>query len=168
MAFNTIKNNILDLNNSDIDVKTTQSFTENYNQFKIIRTSSYAVSFMAFLLGLTGISSMMSMIVNERKGEFGIMRAIGITQSRIILGLCIEVIILITVSFMVAWLTSEMILFILENIQKFQGYISGKISFEMLLGVFVSSILMGLLGAIFPAWMASKSDPAELIQKGAQ
>ena len=41
----------------DIDVKSTQNFVDNYNQFKIIKTSSNVISFIAFFLGLLGIVS---------------------------------------------------------------------------------------------------------------
>jgi len=152
--------------NASVDVKTTQNFSDNYNQFKIIKTSSNAVSFIAFLLGLIGIGSMMSMAMNERKSDFGIMRALGISQSKIVLGLCMEAAILMSASFVCAWALSEAVLFVLENTPKFQGYIGGTIDIMLLFEVFATSIVMALLGAIYPAWLASKTDPAQLIQTG--
>jgi ABC-type antimicrobial peptide transport system permease subunit len=73
----------------DIDVKSTQNFVDNYNQFKIIKTSSNVISFIAFFLGLLGIVSLMSITVNQRKSEFGIKKALGIKTSKIVYSIII-------------------------------------------------------------------------------
>ena len=48
-----------------IDVKSTQNFVDNYNQFKIIKTSSNVISFIAFSMGLLGIVSLMIITINK-------------------------------------------------------------------------------------------------------
>lgn len=67
-----------------IEAKTTENFIDSYNQFKIIQTSSDVIGAMAFMMGILGIVSMMSMVVNDRKAEFGIMRSIGLSSWTII------------------------------------------------------------------------------------
>ena len=54
----------------------------------------------------------------------------------------------------------------LENLDKFQGYISGHISFGLGVEVFMVSSIMAILGALLPAIYASRIDPVTLIQKG--
>jgi len=78
----------------DIEVKTTKSFVQEYNQFKIIENSSLVISSLAFLMGLMGIASIMSMIVNSRKEEFGIMRALGKSRGFIMKNLFFEALIM--------------------------------------------------------------------------
>ncbi len=51
---------------TQIDAKTTQNFVDNYNQFKIIKTSSNIISLIAFCMGLLGITSLMSITINQR------------------------------------------------------------------------------------------------------
>lgn len=153
---------------TQIEAKTTDAFIDSYNQFKIIQTSSDVIGVMAFMMGILGIVSMMSMVVNDRKAEFGIMRSIGLSSWTIIGKLLSETLIIALISFGVAWGISEGILELIEHADKFQGYINGEITMAMLIKVFVVTIVMALFGTLMPAVYASRVDPMSLISKGNQ
>jgi len=150
----------------DIEAKTTDSFIDSYNQFKIIKTSSDVIGAMAFLMGILGIVSMMSMVVNDRKTEFGIMRSIGLSSGVIIRKLLAETLIIALVAFCVALAVSLGVLEIIEHAQKFQGYINGEITVSLAINVFVVSVVMALMGTLLPAVYAARIDPMTLIQRG--
>lgn len=152
----------------DAEAKTTDSFIDSYNQFKIIQTSSDVIGMMAFLMGILGIVSMMSMVVNDRKAEFGIMRSIGLSSGTIIFRLLSETLIISVAAFAVAWGVSEGVLELIKHADKFQGYINGEITAAMLINVFVVSVVMALCGTLLPAVYASRIDPMSLISKGLQ
>ncbi len=152
--------------NPDIEAKTTDSFIDSYNQFKIIKTSSDVIGAMAFLMGILGIVSMMSMVVNDRKAEFGIMRSIGLSSTVIIFKLLSETLIIAVLSFAVAWGISEGVLDLIKHADKFQGYINGEITLALLCNVFVVSVIMALIGTLLPAIYAARIDPITLIQRG--
>lgn len=160
---NIIKNNIAQLS-PDIEVKSTKNFVDNYNQFKIIKTSSNAVSFIAFCMGLLGIVSIMSITINQRKSEFGIKRAIGIPMRKIIFQIINESFILGLFSFGSALLLSYVILYFIKNSHSLQGYVNGEISVSLAFYIFLASMGMAILGSIIPALNASKTDPVILIQ----
>ncbi|HEX5624211.1 MAG TPA: FtsX-like permease family protein [Sulfuricurvum sp.] len=153
---------------SELEAKTTDAFIDSYNQFKIIQTSSDVIGAMAFLMGILGIVSMMSMVVNDRKAEFGIMRSIGLSSGTIIVKLLTETLIIALIAFGVAWGISEGILELIKHADKFQGYINGEITMAMLIKVFIVSVVMALFGTLLPAWYASRIDPMSLIAKGYQ
>jgi len=150
----------------EIEVKTTKSFIQEYNQFKIIEKSSLVISSLAFLMGLMGITSIMSMIVNSRKEEFGIMRALGKTRLFIMKNLFFETLIMSFSAYVFALILSLGILATLPHIEMLQGYVNGSLSFTTALYVLVSTICMALLGSLMPAWIASKTDPILLINQG--
>ncbi|AFV98574.1 MULTISPECIES: ABC transporter permease [unclassified Sulfuricurvum] len=152
--------------NPEMEAKTTDGFIDSYNQFKIIKTSSDVIGAMAFLMGILGIVSMMSMVVNDRKGEFGIMRSIGLSSSTIILKLLSETLIIAVLAYTVALGASLGILEMIEHADKFQGYINGEITFALALKVFIVSVTMALFGTLLPAIYASRIDPMSLIQRG--
>lgn len=152
----------------NLEAKTTEGFIDSYNQFKIIQTSSDVIGAMAFLMGILGIVSMMSMIVNDRRAEFGIMRSLGLSSAYIILRLLSETLLIAVISFLAAWGISEAVLEMIEHAEKFQGYINGEITPDLLLKVFIVSVLMALVGTLFPALYASRTDPMNLITKGVQ
>lgn len=147
-----------------IDVKSTDNFVTNYNQFKIIKTSSNVISFIAFCMGLLGIASIMSITINQRKSEFGIKRAMGIPMKKIILSIMLESLILGFFSFLSAFFISELVLFFIKNSSHLQGYVNGEISSSLALTIFITSISMAIIGSIIPALNASKVDPVILIQ----
>jgi len=147
-----------------IDVKSTQNFIDNYNQFKIIKTSSNVISFIAFSMGLLGIVSLMSITINQRKSEFGIKRALGISTSKIVYSIMIESFILGVISFISAFIISNIILYFIKNASSLQGYVNGEISIELAIYIFITSISMAIFGSIIPALNAAKTDPVELIQ----
>jgi putative ABC transport system permease protein len=158
-----IINNIKALD-EQIDAKSTQNFVDNYNQFKIIKTSSNVISFIAFSMGLLGIVSLMSITINQRKSEFGIKRALGISTSKIVYSIMIESFILGVFSFISAFILSNIVLYFIKNASSLQGYVNGEISNELAFYIFVTSIFMAIFGSIIPALNAVKTDPVELIQ----
>ncbi len=151
---------------SGIEVKTTKSFVKDYNQFKIIENSSLVISSLAFAMGLMGIASVMSMIVNSRKEEFGIMRALGKSRIFIIKNLFFETLIMSLSAYVVALVLSLGILAMLPHIESLQGYVNGSLSLSTAIYVLISTIVMALLGSLVPAWVASKTDPILLINQG--
>lgn len=152
--------------NRDVEAKTTDTFIDSYNQFKIIQTSSDVIGAMAFLMGILGIVSMMSMVVNDRKAEFGIMRSIGLSSGAIIVRLLSETLVISIAAFFTAWGVSEGVLELIEHADKFQGYINGEITAALLIKVSVVSVVMALAGTLMPAVYASRIDPMSLISKG--
>ncbi len=151
----------------DIEAKTTHEFVENYNQFKIIETSSDIISAVAFLMGLLGIASLISITINERRSEFGILRAIGKSPFFIIKMLISETFVITLAGFISSLLLSKGLLYGIAHIEKFQGYVNGELTLSTVFAVFVCSVAMALFGALFPAYFASKVDPIILIQRGA-
>ncbi len=151
---------------SKIDVKSTQSFLKHYNQFNIIKKSSFAISFIAFLMGLIAIGSIMSITVIQRKDEFGIMKALGISSKKIVSFVILEGVIIGLAAFVTAYLFSNLILILIKHTDTLQGYVNGTIDFWLVLSLFFTTLAITILGSLLPAYQALKIDPATLIQRG--
>ena len=151
---------------SQIDVKSTSNFIDNYNQFKIIKISGFVIASISFFMGFLAIVSIMSIVINDRRYEFGIKRAMGISKMRIITEVVLEVMALTLVAFVIAYGLSYFLLEFLQSVDKFQGYLSGEITLELGLIVLGGSLLMSMVGAFIPALMASRVDPIILIRQG--
>ncbi len=149
-----------------IEAKSTRSFIQHYNQFQLINNSSYAISFIAFTMGLLSIASLMTITVYARRDEFGIMRALGIAPKKITASLIVESLILGLVSFTSALSLSFATLFIIKKSSLFQGYINGEIDMTLVAMVLTATIFMSVVGALLPAYSAAKTDPIILIQRG--
>jgi len=154
----------IELLSPKIEAKSTKNFVDNYNQFKIIKTSSNLISFIAFSLGLLGIVSIMSITVNQRKTEFGIKRAIGISTRKIVIQIICESSIVGFLSFISAFFISHIVLYFIKSSSLFHGYVNGEITSSLTLYLFLCSMIMAILGSIVPALNASKIDPIILMQ----
>ena len=151
---------------ASIDVKPTDTFIKEYNQFKIIERSSWVISAFAFFLGLMGVASVMSMVVTTRKEEFGIMRALGKSRAFIAGRLFVETLAISTAAYASALLLSLAVLWYLPHIEVLQGYVSGELTAAGMISVYMATLAMSLAGALLPAWYASKTDPILLIRQG--
>jgi ABC-type antimicrobial peptide transport system permease subunit len=150
----------------DIEVKSTTEFIDNYNQFKIIRISSGVIASISFFMGFLAIVSLMSMMINDRRYEFGIKRAMGISQSKILWDIIVEVLVLTLLAFTLAYGISLLLLDQLQQIEKFQGYLSGDIDQILFIRLLIGSTLMAMIGALIPAFIAARVDPMILINRG--
>jgi len=150
----------------DIEVKSTNEFIDNYNQFKIIRISSGVIASISFFMGFLAIVSLMSMMINDRRYEFGIKRAVGISKSTIIIHIVIEVMAITVLAFSMAYGISLILLEQLQHIEKFQGYLSGEIDQLLFIQLFIGSMSMAVIGALIPALIAARIDPIILINRG--
>ncbi|RXK06627.1 ABC transporter permease [Halarcobacter bivalviorum] len=155
------KINIFDKN---IEAKSTTNFVDNYNQFKIIKTSSNVISFISFCMGLLTIASILSITINQRKSEFGIKRALGVSMNKIVIQIINEALILGFFSFFIALGISKSILYFIKNSSFLHGYVNGEISLEISIFILFTTLSISILGSIFPALNASKTDPMILIQ----
>ena len=160
-----IVNKIVPLSDN-IEVKSTTDFIDNYNQFKIIKVSGGVIASISFFMGLLAIVSIMSIMINDRKYEFGIKRAVGIPKYKIISQVVVEVLLLTFISFVVSLLLGMAALDFLQSVDKFQGYLSGEIDSSLALIILVSSLGMSAIGALIPAMLASRVDPIILIHQG--
>ncbi len=150
----------------NIEVKSTSEFIDNYNQFKIIRISSGVIASISFFMGFLAIVSLMSIMINDRRYEFGIKRAVGISKTTIIFHIIIEVMALTLIAFVMAYGISLVLLEQLQHIEKFQGYLSGEIDQALFIQLLIGSMTMAVIGALIPALIAARIDPIILISRG--
>jgi len=150
----------------NIEAKSTSDFIQNYNQFKIIKISGGVIASISFFMGFLAIVSIMSIGINDRRYEFGIKRAVGLSKFHIIFEVVIEVMFLTLIAYFIALGISYFLLDFLQTIDKFQGYLSGKITLDLALMILAGTLVMSIIGALIPAFIASRVDPIILIQQG--
>lgn len=162
---NTIIRHIKTLS-PNIDVTSTRSFVKNYNQFKIINKSSFVISLIAFVMGLIAIGSIMSITIVQRRDEFGIMKALGLSWSNITALIVGEGVGVSLAAFVSALGISEFVLYLIRHIVTLQGYVNGEIDMELIVYVCFTTLFMTLLGSLVPIYTALRVDPVTLIQRG--
>lgn len=149
---------------SDLTVLANEEFSSNYSQFKILTATAWAVGLCAFLLGGMSVANTMTMSVFTRIREIAILRVCGFSRvqaATLILG---EGLIIASVGVLCGLLSSFLLLYILQRVPQLQGYIQASVSASMVLGVLVTALFTSIAGSIYPAWFASRIQPAEALR----
>ena len=151
------------IKNSDdftvIDLKDVMSLKTQ--AMSMIKTLGNISAILSFLIGGVGILSIMILIVNERRLEIGIRRAVGSRKRDIVYQFLIE---------------SSFISFIGGTIGVFISLISSSFIFKItnlpftlspfgFIVSFFASVLIGIIAGIYPSQKATKIQPVEVIRK---
>lgn len=128
--------------------------------FKVINVAGFIIGLFSILVGGFGIANIMFVSVKERTNIIGIQKSLGAKNYFILLQFLIEAVILCLMggligllmvyggTFLVKWVADIAIVLYLKNIIIGLG----------------TSVGIGMVSGIVPAWFASKLDPVEAIR----
>ena len=118
------------------------------------------------------VSVLFSAIVTERRGELGLLKAIGARRSQI-LGMVVTEAVLATgiggalgvvLGVLVMRLYERSLVYYLENIGVPFLWLDLPRMAAAAVGAMLLACLIGALGALYPAWRASRRDPYDLVR----
>ncbi len=129
----------------------------------ILDTSTLAVSALAIIVGGIGIINTMVMAVYERTKEIGVLKSVGWKSRKILTMILGETLVLTTLSGIVGSIFGILIPEVglrLFNVTDFALGYSPK-TFILAFGI---TIIVGIIGGIYPAYKASKLAPTEALR----
>ncbi len=115
---------------------------------------------VSFIIGGLGILSIMILIVNERKLEIGIRRAVGSRKRDIILQFLIESSIISLAGGTIGVFSGALLSVVLLLILKYPF----TLSLSGLAIAFCASVLVGILAGIYPSKKATQFEPVDIIR----
>lgn len=131
----------------------------------------FALSAVIWLMAVVMIGAVFSMIVNERKREIGLTRAMGATKGFVFRLIMLESVTLTTLGGILGVVASGLVIKAFEKdiltvlkvpyVWPDTGYI-----LEMVLISLGLSILTGIVSALYPAIISSRMEPYEAIRRG--
>lgn len=118
------------------------------------------------------VSVLFSAIVTERRGELGLLKAIGARRGQIVGMMVIEAIIAtgaggvlgVALGVLVMRLYERSLVYYLENIGVPFVWLDGPRIVIVAVAAVVMASIIGALGSLYPAWRASRCDPYELVR----
>jgi len=148
----------------DLMAMENEEFSNSYSQFKILTATSWAVGICAFLLGGMGVANTMLMSVFSRVREIAILRVCGFSKWQVAVLILGEAMLLSAVGVLVGFSGGYLLLNLLGHVPQLQGYVKAVTELWMILGIIGVAALTSVLGAFYPAWFASKIQPAEALR----
>jgi putative ABC transport system permease protein len=148
----------------EVDFALTTEAVEGMSDFEILQEMVLQVSFLAVMVGSLGMLNTMLMSVLERTREIGVLRALG-WRRRQVLG------IIVRESCILGVLGGGLGMALGIGLTQLMGLAEGLIgAFEPVFTsqLFVQaggvSVLVGLVGGLYPAWRATRMRPVEALR----
>ncbi|WP_295144888.1 ABC transporter permease [uncultured Reyranella sp.] len=119
------------------------------------------------------VSVLFSAIVTERRGELGLLKAIGARRGQLVGMMVIEAVIAtgaggvlgVALGVLVMRLYERSLVYYLENIGVPFVWLDGPRIVAVAVAAVVMASIIGALGSLYPAWRASRRDPYDLVRE---
>jgi putative ABC transport system permease protein len=128
--------------------------------FKVINTAGLIIGLFSILVGGFGIANIMFVSVKERTNIIGIQKSLGAKNYFILLQFLIESIILCLMGGLIGLLMVYGGTFLVKAVADVAVVLYMK---NVIIGI-GTSVGIGIISGIIPAWFASKLDPVEAIR----
>ena len=147
---------------NDFAVFTQDSFTDLWNQISGgIFAVMLAISSVALMVGGVGVMNIMLVSVTERTKEIGIRKAIGATRQSILIQFLLEAMALTALGGVIGIGVGALVTQVIRTAAPFLP--AAMSPFWVTLG-FSTSVAVGLIFGLYPAYRAAKLDPIEALR----
>jgi len=147
-----------------VSVSKSTEFAEKTNDMRTFRSMADALSFLSILIGGVGIMNAMLMSVFERTREIGTLRALGWRRRRVV-GMIIRESLVLSVISGFAGIVFGIALGTLISYEPTMGaFLAGSYSMKLLVQAMGVALVLGAIGAVYPAWRAANLSPIEALR----
>ncbi len=140
-------------------------FVRNISQIRVIRAASWVTSVIAIAIGIVGVLNTMISSVFERASEIGTLRAIGWHKRRVMSMVIIEALLLSSVAAIVGAALGGVTVRLLGCLPQLAGFLDGWPPAAVLAQGALLAIVVGVLGALYPAVWAANLRPLQALRR---
>lgn len=143
----------------------TSEYVETDTRMQLAQAMAWMTSVIALMIGTIGTWNTMLTSVMERTKEIGILRAIGWRRRRVVGMILGESCSLALVASIVGIILAKLLTWALSQAPAAKGLLSPQIDGTVLLQGLVLALVIGLMGALLPAWRAAQLSPTEAFRE---
>jgi ABC-type antimicrobial peptide transport system permease subunit len=148
----------------EVAISQVSEFADDVTDLQFMRASTWAIAFLALLVGGAGMMNTMVMSVFERTREIGVLRALGWRRSRVLGMILRESIALSLLGGLVGILAGVVMVVLLNRNPFVEGFLQSQFSLGLFAQAFFTAIVLGAVGGVYPAWRASRMRPVEALR----
>lgn len=142
----------------------TEEYVATDNRIRGASAMAWSTSAIALVIGAIGMLNTMIVAVFERTGEIGILRAIGWRKSRIVQMILLESSLLCLAGAVVGTGLALLMTYLLSRAPATAGLVSANVAPQVIAQGFVIALMIGLLGASYPAFRAARLTPTTALR----
>lgn len=147
-----------------VAVSRSTEFAEKTNDMNTFRAETNALSFLSIFIGGIGMMNAMLMSVYERTREIGTLRALGWRRRRIVLMIVREALLLSLLSGIAGIILGISLGKLIEMEPSMGSMLVSVYPPTLLAQALVIALILGAIGALYPAWRASGLQPVEALR----
>lgn len=147
-----------------LSARTPDSYVNSVTHLRITRAMAWMVSAMGMLIGVIGMLNTMVMSVVERTQEIGILRAVGWPPGRVVRMILGESLLLGLAAAAVGTAGAVAVSYALTLFPQVNGFVEGGIAPVVMAEGLGITLLIGLLGGLYPSVRAARLLPTEAIR----
>ena len=140
------------------DFADTQMMGESMNLFV------WMIAGLAIILGGIGMMNAQLMSVSDRTREIGVLRAVGWKSRRVLMMILNESIVVCISGGVLGMAIAWLLLRLIETNTVMMGMGTSSIRPGLVLNAFITVLLMGIVGGLYPAYRASQLQPIEALR----
>lgn len=148
----------------EVSVTRASEFSEGVADLRYMRSSTWAIAFLALLVGAAGMTNTMVMSVFERTREIGVLRALGWRKERILLMILRESLTLSLLGGVAGLAAGVVAIGLLNGLPVVAGFVQASFSIALFVQALVTALVLGALGGAYPSWRASLLRPVEALR----
>jgi ABC-type antimicrobial peptide transport system permease subunit len=146
----------------NLSISGTKEFADKQMMGDMLQTYIWVIAALAILIGGVGMMNAQLTSVMERTREIGVLRSIGWPRGRILFMILGESVLVCILGGVLGSILGFVTLRIFSNALSSFG--ADRISGDVLVQAFITVLVLGLLGGLYPAWRASRLTPVEALR----
>jgi putative ABC transport system permease protein len=143
----------------------TREVAEKNDILIIFKNMTWATSLISLVVALFFILNTLLMCVSERTKEIGILNALGWSRNRIISMILLEGIMLVSIATVIGYFLGVISLKWMVQLPRLNGFFEPEISDYMFVEIFLATLLLGIIGSLYPALKAAKLNPVDALNR---
>jgi len=148
----------------EVSLSLATEFSEGLMDLEMMRSATWAISFVTLLVGGLGMTNTMVMSVFERTREIGVLRALGWRKGRVLAMIVQESVTLSVIGGVAGVLIGVVFGYLLNMTPFVQSWLRIIYTPSLFAQALLTALLLGVVGSIYPAWRASNLQPVEALR----
>jgi putative ABC transport system permease protein len=143
----------------------TRDHIQSNLELRVVKGMAWSTSAIALFIGVIGMLNTMMISVFERTKEIGTLRAVGWRRSRVVRMILTEALLLSAAGAVMGLLLSLGLTWFLSQVPSASNLIlPSHVTPSLALKALLLAIVSGVLGAIYPAYLATRLQPTEALR----
>jgi len=151
--------------NRGLDVRNNNAEWQMFeNMFLGIKIFMFILGFFTLLAGVIGVSTVMSIVVQDRTKEIGVRKAMGATPYSIISMIIQESFFITFISGLIGFVLAYLVLYVTSQFVEHEFFKNPSVNVEICILALVVLVISGIVSGLIPALKAAKIKPVEALK----